>query len=84
MSQIIIQLHGGLVADVFIKGTGKPTTAVIVDEDTESASDDNITSVTIGDKTKRTTVYEACIHTEKIKPLPLHCDIRDIVKEYSK
>lgn len=80
MSQIIIQLAGGLVADVFIKGTGEPTTAVIVDEDTEGASGDNITKVEIGPKE----YYEACIHTEKIKPLPLHCDIRDIVKEYSK
>ena len=47
MSRIIIQLAGGLVADVFIQGNDIPPSAIVVDEDVEGADPKEITSVTI-------------------------------------
>lgn len=82
MSQIIIQLSGGLVADVFIKGTGTPTKAIVVDEDIEGT--DDYISVEIKCKNSNDFTYEACIHTRAIKPLPKGSDVDLIIKKYSK
>jgi len=78
MSIIVIQLQGGLVQDVFVKGTGAPTKAVVVDEDTEGA-DDPLTYIgEDGDK------HQACIHTQDISKLSKGCDMALAVKAYDK
>jgi hypothetical protein len=79
MSKIIIQLQGGLVQEVFIKGTGNPTKAIVVDEDVEGAEDNDpkITSIKIGKDT-----YKACIHIEAINELPKKSDVDRIVTKY--
>ena len=79
MSEIIIQLDGGLVQEVFIRGKGIPTKAIVVDEDVEGT--DDYTSINIG---KSKIPYEACIHTERIARLKKGCDVDLIVKEYLK
>jgi hypothetical protein len=76
MSCIIIQLMGGLVQDVFVKGTGAPTKAIVVDEDTEG-TDDYLTYVGENDEE-----HQACIHTESIKELPKGSDMDRAVKAY--
>ena len=78
MSKIIIQLQGGLVQDVFIKGRGIPTKAIVVDEDTEGADSDEIITITL----KKGDSYEACIHTEAINKLPKGSDVDRIVNKY--
>lgn len=82
MSEIIIQLQGGLVQEVFIKGTGVPRRAVIVDEDTEGAEIDDITIVNVGRGKGIRIPYEACIHAESINRLKRGCDIDRIVKQF--
>ena len=82
MSKIIIQVQGGLVQDVFIKGKGIPTKAIIVDEDVEGT--DDYTSVEIKRPGLGNKTYEACIHTEAISKLKKGCDVDLIVKEYLK
>ena len=84
MSQIIIQLQGGLVQDVFIKGKGIPTKAIVVDEDFEGADPKDITSVIIKREGMANSEYEACIHTEGIRVLPKNSDVDMIVKKYLK
>jgi hypothetical protein len=80
MSKIIIQLQGGLVQDVFIKGRGIPTKAITVDEDVEGTDSEDITSINL--KGKKT--YEACLGTWDINKLPKDSDVDRIVKAYSK
>jgi hypothetical protein len=80
MSKIIIQLMGGLVQDVFIKGKGVPTRAIVVDEDVEGADPEDITTVKIG----KDETYEACIHTEALNKLPQGSDVDLIIKKYLK
>ena len=81
MSRIVIQMEGGLVQDVFISGIGKPTTAVIVDFDTEGADDQELTSIDDTGGWKR---IDACIHTEKLHTLPRKSDVARLVKAYDK
>jgi hypothetical protein len=76
MSKIIIQLQGGLVQDVFIKGLGKPTAAIVIDEDTEG-TDDYLTYV--GEDGEE---HQASIHTEKISKLFKGCDMERAMKAY--
>ena len=80
MSTIVIQLQGGLVQEVFIRGTGPTMKAIVVDEDVEGADLEDITTV----KIKNGSDYEACIHTEAINKLPKNSDVDHIVKEYLK
>jgi len=80
MSQIIIQLQGGLVQDVFICGTGKVSDAIVVDEDAQGADPKEITKVSLGRGRK----YEACIHTEGVTKLPKGSDVDKIVTKYLK
>jgi hypothetical protein len=82
MSAIVIQLQGGLVQDVFIKGTGAPTKAIVVDEDVEDADSEDITTVKGSHEIEGD--YEACIHIEPINNLPNGSDVDRIVKEYLK
>jgi len=88
MSQIIIQLQGGLVQDVFICGTGKPSDAIVVNEDVEGADAKEITTVKITTENtslgKGTFDYEACIHTEGITKLPKDSDVDKIITKYLK
>lgn len=85
MAMIIIQISGGLVQDVFIKGKGIPSKAIVVDEDTEGADSDEITTVEIpGGALKGTSDYEAVVHTEALKKLPKNCDIDRLVSAYLK
>ena len=65
MSIVVIQLHGGLVADTFLQGEGIPNKVVVINEDTEGAEETEILKVNVapGD------TYEACVHTEKIRKL---------------
>ncbi|MBE3144538.1 MAG: hypothetical protein IMZ61_11535 [Planctomycetes bacterium] len=80
MSKIIIQLDGGLVQDVFLRGTGKITNAIIVDEDVEMCDPDNIVTTKIkGNKT-----YAAAVHTNPVSNLPKGSDVDNIVKEFLK
>lgn len=80
MSTIIIQLQGGLVQDVFVKGTGQATKAVVIDEDTEMLDGDRITEA----RSEDGALLEATIHTERVKPLPKGCDMERLLKEYYK
>jgi len=84
MSKIIIQLMGGLVQDVFIKGTGKLESAIVVDEDVEGPDPEDITSVKIKRPGLGNMTYEACIHTEGISRLKKGCDVDLIVNKYLK
>ena len=71
MSNIIIQLQGGLVQEVFTTGEGKPDLVYIIDEDTEDIDDECLTTYkTASGKTGR-----AVIHTGSINPLPKDCDM---------
>jgi len=80
MSRIVIQMEGGLVQDVFISGIGKPTTAVIVDFDTEGATEEELTSAVL----ENGWGIDACIHTEKLHTLPKKSDVARLVKAYDK
>lgn len=89
MAKIIIQISGGLVQEVFIKGKGIPTKAIVVDEDAEGSDMEDITTVeipggTCDSKGKCTRDYDAVIHTEAINVLPKNSDIDRIVKAYQK
>lgn len=84
MSEIIIQLDGGLVQDVFIKGKGKPTSAIVVDEDIEGAIKKDIVSVIIHDKDLKNFKYEAFIHSDRVIKLPKGCPVDMIVSKYKK
>lgn len=89
MATIIIQIRGGLVQEVFIKGKGIPSKAIVVDEDAEGSDLDEITTVEIPEGTcdskgKCTRDYEAVVHTEAIKELPRNSDVDRIVKAYQK
>jgi len=78
--QIVIQLDGGLVQDVFLRGRGKITGAVIVDEDVEMCDPDNLITVKIG----RGKTYEAAVHSNTVSRLPKDCDVDKMVKAYLK
>ena len=78
MSKIIIQLDGGLVQDVFLRGTGKITGAIIVDEDVEMCDPDNLVSVEI----EKDKVYTASVHSNKVSRLPKDSDVDKLVKVY--
>jgi len=80
MSKIIIQLQGGIVQEVFIQGKGIPSKAVVVDEDVEGASPDEVLSVSAS--FIRGSFYEACVHTEGIAKLPKNSDVDRMVKKY--
>jgi hypothetical protein len=80
MSRIIIQLDGGLIQDVFLRGTGKVTGAVIVDEDVEMCDPDNLITVKIG----RGKTYTASVHSNTVSRLPKDSDVDKIVKAYLK
>lgn len=75
---IVIQLQGGLVQEVFRVIHGDPTAVIIVDEDTEGADPEEITTV----QTKNGKTYEACIHHEEISVLPSNSDVGRIVQKY--
>jgi hypothetical protein len=78
---IIIQLQGGLVQDIFIKGKNlTDLRAIIVDEDVEGADPERITETRSADGG----LLEACVHTEVIKQLPKNSDMDKIVKAYDK
>lgn len=79
MSKIIIQLQGGLVQDVFIKGTGNPTKYITVDED-EDADPTEQTTVKIG----RGKTYRAVCGMHAISKLPKGSDVDHIVIKYLK
>jgi len=79
MSTIIIQLEGGLVQDVFIKGTGKPSKATIVDFDIEGMVDGYTQAYD-----KEDCLLEAAIHTESIHKIPIDCDLDRLFKAYKK
>ena len=78
--QIVIQLDGGLVQDVFLRGRGKITGAVIVDEDVEMCDPDLFVEVKIG----RGKTYKAAVHTNSVSRLPKDCDVDKMVKAYLK
>ena len=78
MSIIIIQLHGGLVADTSLQGEGIPNKVVVVDEDIESADEEEITRVIVAPED----TYEACVHAEKIHKLPADSAMAKMVKAY--
>jgi len=78
MSRIIIQLEGGLVQDVFIKGSDVPTKAVVVDFDTEDLEGNKVTKT----RDVNGVQMEAAIHTEAINELPKGCDISRLLKAY--
>jgi hypothetical protein len=84
MSKIIIQLQGGLVQDVFLRGTGKVNGYITVDEDYEGADDEEITKVEIiRDKTPDT--YEAvCGGPYKLGDLPKGSDVDKMVTAFLK
>ena len=89
MAKIIIQVQGGLVQDVFIKGRGKLTKAIVVDEDVENYVPKMITSVKLteyqlGARNTKPATYKAHIHTEEITRLPKNSDVDKIVKEYER
>jgi hypothetical protein len=73
-------MQGGLVQEVFIRGTGAPTKAIVVDEDVEGADSEDITTI----KSDGGFDYEACIHTEALNKLPRNSDVDKIVKAYLK
>jgi hypothetical protein len=80
MSKIVIQLNGGLVADVFSIGTGKVEDAIIVDYDVEGLCEkDYITA-----KDEEGNEQEASVHTESINELPIGSDVDLMVKTYLK
>lgn len=83
MAEIIIQLQGGLVQDVFICGRGKVTDAIVVDEDVEGADPEDITTVKVGTGKNRR-LYDACIHMEGISKLPVGSDVDKIITKYLK
>ena len=78
MSKVIIQLDGGLVQDVFLRGTGKISRAVIVDEDVEMCDPDNL--ITVKDGQGKT--YTASVHSNTVSRLPKDSDVDRIVKAY--
>lgn len=78
MSEIVIQLDGGLVQDVFLRGTGEITKAVIVDEDVEMCDPDNLLSVELG----KGKVYTASVHTNTVSQLPIDSDVDKMVARY--
>jgi hypothetical protein len=83
MSSIIVQLQGGLVQDVFLRGRGKPTKYITVDEDSEGADPDDITSVKVDYGTlKDDHDYEAVCGCYKISQLPKDSDVAKMVKAY--
>jgi hypothetical protein len=83
MSTIIVQLQGGLVQDVFLRGRGKPTKYITVDEDSEGANPEDITTVRLQNKLKDKFNYEAvCGGPYKLGSLPMGCDVAKMVKAY--
>jgi hypothetical protein len=76
--QIVIQLDGGLVQDVFLRGTGKITKAIIVDEDVEMCDPDNIITVPLGQRGK----YKATVHSNTVPRLPKDSDVDKMVRAY--
>jgi hypothetical protein len=80
MATIIIHLGGGLVQDVFLKGTGKVTKAIVLDYDVEGADADEI--ITCKDEDGGT--QEAIVHTEGLNKLPKRSDVDLMVKAYLK
>jgi len=78
MSEIVIQLDGGLVQDVFLRGEGTITKAIIVDEDVEMCDPDNLLSVEIG----KGKVYTASVHSNTVTPLPVDSDVDKMVATY--
>jgi hypothetical protein len=77
MSNIIIQLQGGLVQDVFIKGTGKITGYITIDED-EDADPKDQTKVKLG----RGKTYRAVVGCHKISRLPKGSDVAKMVTAF--
>jgi len=82
MSTIIVQLQGGLVQDVFLRGTGKPTKYITIDEDFEGADPDDITSVFYFRCASGRSLHEAVCGCHKISPLPKGSDVDKMVKAY--
>jgi hypothetical protein len=78
MSRIIVQLDGGLVQDVFLRGTGKINGAIIVDEDVEMCDPDLIVTVPIGKRT----YYKASVHSNTVSKLPKDSNVDKMVKAY--
>jgi hypothetical protein len=76
-------MQGGLVQEVFIRGTGAPTKAIVVDEDVEGADSEDSEDITTI-KSDGGFDYEACIHTEALNKLPRNSDVDKIVKAYLK
>jgi hypothetical protein len=79
MSKIIIQLQGGLVQDVFLRGRGKPTKYVTIDED-EDADPKDQTEVKLG----RGKTYRAVVGCHEVSRLPQKSDVAHIVNKYLK
>lgn len=82
MSTVIIQLQGGLVQDVFIRGTGKPTKYITVDEDCDGADPDDLTTVQAGDSNINKDYEAVCGGPYKLGPLVKGCDVAKMVKAY--
>lgn len=83
MSTVIIQLQGGLVQDVFLRGTGKLTGYITVDEDCEGADPDDITTVKRDGTNEHESDYEAvCGGPHKLGPLPRDSDVAKMVRAY--
>jgi len=81
MSKIIIQLQGGLVQDVFLRGTGRNTGYITVDEDYDGADAEDITTV----KAKTGDDYEAvCGGPYKISRLPKDSDVGKMITAFLK
>lgn len=78
MSRIIVQLHGGLVQDVFIQAARGRLFVYVVDEDVEGAEPREITKIKIG----KGKTYEAAIHRTGLSELPKGSDVDKIIKAY--
>lgn len=77
---LLIQIDGGLVRDVFYKGKGPLKNVVVIDFDTEGAEPKELTIA----KDNAGKEFEAYIHTIDVKELPDDCDVERIYKEYLK
>jgi hypothetical protein len=84
MSKIIIQLQGGLVQDVFLKGTGKVTGYITVDEDYEGADDEEITAVNIPASGTEVPYEAVCGGPYEVKNLPKESDVDKMVTKFLK
>lgn len=77
MAEIIIQLQGGLVQDVFLCGRGKVTDYITVDED-EDADPRDQTKVKLG----KGKVYGAVVGMHGVSRLPKGSDVDKIVTKF--